>query len=99
MQTIGLIGHVVVLVVHTWPEPNPETGEEVGRVISARKAGRDRCAGSGARREDRYEGHPGSTRLERRAARRIFSANQEAAHAADRRRRDRVVQEPYAERR
>ena len=29
----------------------------------------------------------------------FFSAHQEAAHAADRRRRDRVVQAPYAERR
>ena len=31
-------GHVVVFVVHTWPEPDPDTGEEVGRIISARKA-------------------------------------------------------------
>ena len=37
-QTIGLIGHVVVFVVHTWPEPDPRTGEEIGRIISARKA-------------------------------------------------------------
>jgi uncharacterized DUF497 family protein len=37
-QTIGMIGHVVVFVVHTWPEPDPATGEEVGRIISARKA-------------------------------------------------------------
>jgi uncharacterized DUF497 family protein len=37
-QTIGVIGHVVVFVVHTWPEPHPPTGEEVGRIISARKA-------------------------------------------------------------
>ena len=37
-QTIGLIGHVVVLVVHTWPEPDQETGEELGGIISARKA-------------------------------------------------------------
>lgn len=37
-QTIGLIGQVVVFVVHTWPEPDPATGEEVGRIISARKA-------------------------------------------------------------
>lgn len=37
-QTIGLIGYVVVFVVHTWPEPDPDTGEEVGRIISARKA-------------------------------------------------------------
>jgi uncharacterized DUF497 family protein len=37
-QTIGLIGHVIVFVVHTWPEPDPDTGEEVGRIIGARKA-------------------------------------------------------------
>lgn len=37
-QTLGVIGHVVVFVVHTWPEPDPDTGEEVGRIISARKA-------------------------------------------------------------
>ena len=37
-QTIGMIGNVVVLVVHTWPEPDPVTGEKVGRIISARKA-------------------------------------------------------------
>ena len=36
-QTIGLIGPVAVLVIHTWPEPDSE-GEEVGRIISARKA-------------------------------------------------------------
>jgi uncharacterized protein (DUF4415 family) len=33
-----VIGHVVVFVVHTWPEIDPENGEEVGRIISARKA-------------------------------------------------------------
>ena len=37
-QTIGMIGAVVVLVVHTWPDLDPATGEEVGRIISARKA-------------------------------------------------------------
>lgn len=37
-QTVGLIGQVVVLVAHTWPEPDPATGEEVGRIIGARKA-------------------------------------------------------------
>jgi len=37
-QTIGVIGRVVVFVVHTWPEPDPETGEATGRIISARKA-------------------------------------------------------------
>ncbi len=39
-RTIGLVGKVVVLVVHTWPETDPETDEEVGRIISARKATR-----------------------------------------------------------
>lgn len=37
-QTIGMIGPVVVFVVHTWPEADPETEEDVGRIISARKA-------------------------------------------------------------
>ena len=37
-QTVGVIGNVVVLVAHTWPEADPETREEVGRIISARKA-------------------------------------------------------------
>jgi uncharacterized protein len=37
-QTIGAIGTVAVLVVHTWPEQCPESGEEIGRIISARKA-------------------------------------------------------------
>lgn len=37
-HTIGMIGGVVVLVVHTWPEPDEAAGEEVGRIISARKA-------------------------------------------------------------
>ena len=37
-QTIGLVGTVVLFVVHTWPEPDPITGTETGRIISARKA-------------------------------------------------------------
>lgn len=37
-QTVGMIGRVAVLVIHTWPEPDVTTGEEVGRIISARKA-------------------------------------------------------------
>jgi len=37
-QTVGAIGIVIVLVVHTWPEDDLGTGEEVGRIISARKA-------------------------------------------------------------
>lgn len=38
-QTVGLIGRVIVLVVHTWPNSDPlVNNEEVGRIISARKA-------------------------------------------------------------
>lgn len=37
-QTVGLVGTVHLFVVHTWPEPDPATQEEVGRIISARKA-------------------------------------------------------------
>jgi len=36
-QTIGLIGQLTVFVVHTWLEPDPLTGEEGGRIISARR--------------------------------------------------------------
>jgi uncharacterized DUF497 family protein len=36
-QTIGAIGRVIVFVIHTWPEPD-NSGEDVGRIISARKA-------------------------------------------------------------
>ena len=37
-HTIGMIEGVVVIVAHTWPIPEPETGVAVGRIISARKA-------------------------------------------------------------
>ncbi len=37
-QTIGLVGQLIILVVHTWSEFDPLTGEETGRIISARKA-------------------------------------------------------------
>lgn len=37
-HTIGMIGTGIVVVAHTWPKPEPETGVEVGRIISARKA-------------------------------------------------------------
>ncbi len=37
-QTIGLIGRSTIFVVHTWSEVDPLTGEETGRIISARKA-------------------------------------------------------------
>lgn len=36
-HTIGLVGPVLLLVVHTWHE-EAEEGEQVGRIISARKA-------------------------------------------------------------
>ena len=39
-QTIGKIANVAVLVAHTWPDPDPDSDEEVGRIISARKATR-----------------------------------------------------------
>jgi uncharacterized DUF497 family protein len=35
-HTVGLVGPVLLLVVHTWPDV--EGGEPVGRIISARKA-------------------------------------------------------------
>ena len=37
-QTVGLIGEVTIFVVHTWPETRADTGEEVGRIVSALKA-------------------------------------------------------------
>ena len=37
-HTIGMIGDVVVIVAHTWPEPEDGAGVEMGRIISARKA-------------------------------------------------------------
>jgi uncharacterized protein len=37
-HTIGLVGSTLLLVVHTWPEPESEAGEPVGRIVSARRA-------------------------------------------------------------
>jgi uncharacterized DUF497 family protein len=37
-QTIGLVGSVLLIVIHTRPESDSEADEAVGRVISARKA-------------------------------------------------------------
>ena len=39
-RTIGMVGTQIVMVVHTWPDFDAESGEEVGRIISARKATR-----------------------------------------------------------
>jgi uncharacterized protein len=37
-RTIGLVGSVLLLVIHTWPEDDFESDDAVGRIISARKA-------------------------------------------------------------
>ena len=37
-HTIGLVGSVLLLVVHTWSEVEKAGAEPVGRIISARKA-------------------------------------------------------------
>jgi uncharacterized DUF497 family protein len=37
-HTIGLVGPVLLLVIHTLPEGDFESDEAVGRIISARKA-------------------------------------------------------------
>ena len=37
-HTIGFVGPVLLLVIHTWPEAESKEGEPVGRIISARKA-------------------------------------------------------------
>lgn len=37
-QTIGFIDQSIFIVIHTWPVYDPESDEDVGRIISARKA-------------------------------------------------------------
>ena len=49
-RTIGMVGTQVVMIAHTWPELHTETGEEAGRIISARKA-------TSREREAYEEGH------------------------------------------
>ena len=44
-RTIGMVGTQVVMVVHTWPDLDRETGEEIGRFISARKGDEAREGG------------------------------------------------------
>lgn len=39
-QTVGVVGSMTLLVVHTWAEIDPISGEEIGRIVSARKATR-----------------------------------------------------------
>ncbi len=47
---MGMVGTQVVMVVHTWPNFYTGTGEDIGRIISARKA-------TGREREAYEEGH------------------------------------------
>ena len=49
-RTIGMVGTQVVMVVHTWPDFDVESGGGIGRIISARKATR-------REREAYEEGH------------------------------------------
>ena len=49
-RTMGMVGDQILMVSHTWPELHTETGEETGRIISARKATR-------REREAYEEGH------------------------------------------
>ena len=37
-HTLGFVGPVLLLVIHTWPEAAAKGGEPIGRIISARKA-------------------------------------------------------------
>jgi uncharacterized protein len=37
-QTVGRVGTVLLLVVHTWSEGDRDEEEPLGRIISARKA-------------------------------------------------------------
>lgn len=40
LQTIGQVRSVVIVVIHTWVEPDNGSSESIGRIISARKATR-----------------------------------------------------------
>ena len=37
-RTTGMVGTAVIVVVHTSPIVDPATGDEVGRIITARKS-------------------------------------------------------------
>ena len=39
-QTLGLMNYIIIFVVHTSPDYDPQSDEEIGRIISARKATR-----------------------------------------------------------
>lgn len=40
-RTLGMANRTVMVVIHTMPSHYPETGDAVGRIISARKATRN----------------------------------------------------------
>lgn len=40
LKTTGMVGTAVIVVVHTSPALDPATGDEVGRIITARKLSR-----------------------------------------------------------
>ena len=37
-QTIGRVSGIILIVVHTLPDPRLETADQAGRIITARKA-------------------------------------------------------------
>ncbi len=37
-QTTGMVGLAVLIIIHTLPEYDPVFGDEIGRIISARRA-------------------------------------------------------------
>ena len=39
-RSLGVIGPSMLIVIHTEEEPDPQTGEKAGRIISARRATR-----------------------------------------------------------
>ena len=38
LRTTGVVGTATIVVVHTSPETDPATGDEAGRIITARKS-------------------------------------------------------------
>jgi uncharacterized DUF497 family protein len=39
-RTTGRVDATVLMIVHTWPSLDPETGNEAGRIITVRRATR-----------------------------------------------------------
>lgn len=37
-HTIGVVGGVTIIVAHTWPKLESFNGDEMGRIVSARRA-------------------------------------------------------------